>query len=276
MTVIEFPAVPPPFIIWTLQRTGGTNLAMQLMNRAPQSKKRHEPFNVTRPYGHITKNWKQTSDRPVMKAAVEDICSQHVLIKHCVETVPRAVTMTLARVAADTGYRHLFLYRRNAADRLLSLYFARKTGIWGPKMKQAVNARAAMEDGNSPSVDVTFKETSDAQLPVARLIAHEKRCASNLSLVWNALTRLDAHPLAVAYEDIYFTEDSNQVLRVVSGLLSHLGLSTSDDEDRQFAANLRSKGDLGLRDQYAGFSGVDALKAELAKIAIFDPQPGQA
>jgi len=245
---MEIPAVPPPFIIWTLQRTGGTNLAVQLMNRAPQPVKRHEPFNVTRPYGHITGNWKQTSDMPALKAAVEDICAQQVLIKHCVETVPRPVTMALARAAASAGYRHVFLYRRNAADRLLSLYFARKTGIWGPKMKQAVNARAAMRDANSPSVDASCTRGDDAQLPVARLIAHEQRCASNLSLVWTALTRLDGHPLAVAYEDIYFAADANGVLRVVSELLNHLGLSTSPDEDRQFATNLRSTRDLGLRD----------------------------
>ena len=81
--------------------------------------------------------------------------------------------------------------------------------------------------------------------------------------------------LAVGYEDICFAADPDQDLRVVSELLSYLGLSTSDEKDRQFAANPRNKVDLGRRDRYAGFSAANELKAKRAEITGFDPRSGQ-
>ncbi len=44
-----------PFIIWTLQRTGGTNLTVRLVELSGLESFPHEPFNIERIHGHITK-----------------------------------------------------------------------------------------------------------------------------------------------------------------------------------------------------------------------------
>ena len=51
-----------PFIIWTLRRTGGTNLATRLMALSQYPKLEHEPFNPDRVHGHVTRNWVEHCD----------------------------------------------------------------------------------------------------------------------------------------------------------------------------------------------------------------------
>ena len=78
-----------PFIIWTLQRTGGTNLAKQSVSRSDLMCNQHEsvsmdykpldhePFNMDRVYGHITRQWMASRDEGVLIEKMQEIVAQN-------------------------------------------------------------------------------------------------------------------------------------------------------------------------------------------------------
>ena len=222
----------PAFIIWTLQRTGGTNLAKQLMERSPHFAGQHEPFNIERTYGHVTQYWIEMRDKTALDAAITEICAQGILIKHCVEVVPWEITEALIHAAVATGYAHLFLYRNNSADRLLSLHFAQQTGVWGPNRGDFNTLVGAREANSYLAVDKASKESLRTPLPVEKLIQHEKNSQIALTRTWNLLTNLGVQPLSLAYEDIYGTADPEQPVHRLLAVLSQLRLAKTDAEDR--------------------------------------------
>lgn len=95
------PAQPlRPFVIWTLQRTGGTNLTRQLVRLSGLPRTEHEPFNEGRAYGHVTAAWRKDRDALAMGAAMQEIAAEHQVIKHCVEMVPPEINGGLALAIA--------------------------------------------------------------------------------------------------------------------------------------------------------------------------------
>jgi hypothetical protein len=231
----------------------------------------HEPFNKERALGHVTKKWSESRDRVTLEKAVDEVCASGAGIKHCVETVPWAVTETLAEAATRHGYRHLFLYRRRSVDRLLSLHFARESGFWGPNMKEfAALTGARRADQESGSDDAIERKCSNA-LPVDALVAHEKRCAGLLGRVWEFLERLGAHSVAIAYEDVYCAPDLGRAVDALTPVLATLGLSRGPADDREFVRALIGSGSLGMREKYRDFPGVPDLERALEGISRFEP-----
>jgi len=253
-------SAPRPFIIWTLQRTGGTNLAHQITLRSGLQGTQHEPFNPGRMFGHITEQWMRDGDRDALRRGVDEICQRGVIIKHCVEMVPWEITEALARASAAAGYHHLFLYRRNGLDRLLSLHFARRTGVWGPGTANMASGRTDVDRG-------AFSEV----LPVEKLIRHEQTCVEGLRRAWALLQSLGAMPRAVAYEDVFRTSDQNQPERILQPILHYLGLSKDEASDRVWISEVVGKGDQGTRDRYRDFPGVDELTEHIKAIPPFSP-----
>lgn len=258
-----------PFIIWTLQRTGGTNLAMRLtkLSRLPSTE--HDPFTQERKFGKVTRHWIKNQDRAALDASVEKIARTGVVIKHCVEAVPWEISESLALAAAKAGYRHLFLYRRNALDRLLSLHFAQNTGVWGPLMKARITeGREADHDAN---LEVRPDDAYAQPLPVEKLIDHERHCLARLTRTWKVLHAHGAEPMALAYEDVYRATDEEQPLRVLAPVLDRLGLMTAEFDLGSWAADLLGRGDQGTRDKYRRFAGVEKLAKQLQSLAPFSP-----
>ncbi|MCU0822362.1 MAG: M23 family metallopeptidase, partial [Spirochaetes bacterium] len=232
-----------PFIIWTLQRTGGTNLTHRLTERSGLPGTEHEPFNLGRIFGHVTEEWAWDKNADRLRLAMEEICQRRVIIKHCVETVPWEITEALVRASAGAGYRHLFLYRRNALDRLLSLHFAQKTGVWGPNMQKFASLTGAREANPHASPDAAGTEVLAEAVPVEKMVKHEKSCVQILTRTWDALNGLGAKPRAIAYEDIYRTADPEQPAHILLPVLRYLGMSGSDAEDRAWIGDVVGKGD---------------------------------
>jgi len=246
-----------PFIIWTLQRTGGTNLAQRLFERSNLPGTQHEPFNISRTFGHITEQWNKDNDKQKLDTAVHEIVNKNVLIKHCVEMVPWAVTEALIDAATEAGYKHLFLYRRNVLDRLLSLQFAKLSGIWGPDIaaKNVLNEKIFAEP-----------------LPIKSLVQHEKKCIQILTKTWTHLKKQKVEPLAVAFEDIYQSDDPTLPQNEIQSVLESLGLSFNQESDQDFVATVVGKGDQGTRRKYHAFAGINQLEEALSTIALFDPK----
>ncbi|MBN2700259.1 MAG: hypothetical protein JXR29_02270 [Methylothermaceae bacterium] len=262
-----------PFIIWTLRRTGGTNLTKHLVKLSGLPSTQHEPFNEGRVLGHVTESWNHHRDRSALDASVEEIIRTGVVIKHCVETVPWAINESLAGVAARAGYRHLFLYRRNALDRLLSLHFAQKTGVWGPGMKQVYEASAATGAAELQAEAGSLSGEAIAPLPVEKLLDHERRCVRLLSCCWRTLRASGAKPLALAYEDVYRTNGAGLLVKALAPVLSGLGLRYDETGVRAWAANLVGSGDQGTRDKYRLIPGMEELAEGVQSLAPFSPPP---
>lgn len=150
-----------PFIIWTLQRTGGTNFTNKLVKLSGLKKTQDEPFNRKRELGYITTEWLQDGNKKRLRESIRDVYNSGRCIKHSMEQVPWAVSEALAMESRSAEYNHLFLYRKNPLHRLLSLEYARRTGVWGRRHLP-----------NSKNDDVAFKKPLD----VHKLIRHERWC----------------------------------------------------------------------------------------------------
>jgi len=269
-----------PFIIWTLQRTGGTNLARRLfeacgllpadrdrpeasspvLERITDQWKLHEPFNYgqqARVFGDISRRWVEDGNDQALEQSISEIVGLRLPLKHCVEMVPWRITEVLARESCRAGYAHVFLYRREAVDRLLSLHFAKMSGVWGPHFSN-----------QSELDDRIYGEA----LPVAELAGHESFCAQTLENAWKLLQACGASPFALAYEDIYKEADPEQVFAQLGPVLRLLGLTKGGTKDRRFIDEILSAGDQGTRDKYARFAGIERLAAAVASGARFRPR----
>ncbi len=212
----ESPACSPkPFIIWTLQRTGGTNLTTKLEEISGLHPAEHEPFNPDRQYGQITRDWLESRDRGRLDAAVQAAVDTRGIIKHCVEAVPWEISESLARASTLAGCRHLFLYRRNALDRLLSLRFAALTGIWGPRRWSWNKELFDADDDRGQNVESAIDSALQRALPVEELASHEHYCVKLLNRTWALLDAMGAKPVALAFEDIYQSDDTQSLLQVL-------------------------------------------------------------
>ncbi|TDM06392.1 MAG: hypothetical protein C4K60_17690 [Ideonella sp. MAG2] len=205
----------------------------------------------------MTQRWKTDHDPAALAARLRDICDRPSIIKHCVEMVPWEVTKALAEASSRAGYRHLFLYRQRPAGRLLSLHFARQSGIWGPQGKTA------------KVLDAVYAKP----LPVAELVAHEGRCAQRLRDSWELLLSLNQHPLALAFEDVYDNPDAASAQAGIEALLQALNLGEDPAFTAKFVADVLNKGKQGTRDDYARFQGVAQLERSLGRVAAFIPAP---
>jgi len=269
-----------PFIIWTLQRTGGTNLAKCLMEysgllEAARTRvangtdsavqwlaaidnqwKLHEPFNAgddSRAFGKITENWLSAPDNIALEAAVDEICTRQIPMKHCVEMVPWEISEALAKSSTRHGYRHLFLHRENAADRLLSLHYAELTGIWGT------------HSGDKNRID---EEIFSSPLPIKKLVEHETICNAQLTRTWQLLESLGANPAVVAFEDIYGTSSFSSAQARLLNLLALLDQSRDIESDKKLVTEIIRWGDQGTKRSYAKFKGIGDLKQALKTIPV--------
>lgn len=247
-------AIDRPFLIVTLQRTGGTNLTFQLTKRSSwKLAETHEPFNKPRIYGHITKAFLKDGNKAAVAAAMPEIAARQEIVKHCVEMVPFEITEALidAFVAAD--YRFLFLYREDPVGRMLSAEYARRTKVWGPS-----HVHKVAEDA------VAF----ETPLDVTGLMARERDCIERLNTAWRRLRDKGAAPVALSFEEM-FGPDPDRAWTGLSRVLAGLDLARGDTADRKLLDTVRGRGDQNTRDRYARFIGLDDLRIQARTLPDF-------
>ncbi len=130
-----------PLIILTMRRTGGTALAGFLGSLSDKREITHEPFNLDRKFGHVTRRFNKTGDRQQMIADMREVLEENRSIKHCFDNVPHQITRVLIDSAVDAGYRFLLFTRKDRARRILSLATAQATGAWGSKQANDIYPR---------------------------------------------------------------------------------------------------------------------------------------
>ncbi len=244
-----------PFIIWTFRRTGGTNLSSALFDRSSFEKSQHEPFNPERQFGKVTNDWLENRDPSAMQAAVEEICQRRVVMKHCLEIIPEEINTALAKAAIAQGYRHVFLYRRNSLDRLMSLHFASQSGVWG---------KEHLKDGQ---ID---EEIFQQGIPVQKLLAHESHCRTEMLRIYNLLRKENQQPLVLAFEDLYLNPSMSEAQRQVLSTLQALKLASDSQQDLAFAEKVLTGGEQGTRNHYTRFVDYEHLSQALNTLGDFE------
>ncbi|QBF34266.1 hypothetical protein [Thalassococcus sp. S3] len=251
-------STPVPFIIWTMQRTGGTNLSRNLLEMSP-FRAEQEPFNRPRVYGHIMQAWEKDrfGDEDTKKAAVanvekavHDILAKNENIKHCVEMVPWRISSSLAKASVDQDYKSLFLIRENSLQRLLSMEYARRTKVWGPSHEKPDEA-----------TDPAF----DAPLDIDALLEHETMGITRLNDFWKSLKAQGAKPHVISFEQVY-EADFETACAAVSATTTYLGFDCGDDQISEMTSKMRDVGNQNTRNRYDRFDGIDDLRRALEKL----------
>lgn len=244
-----------PFIIWTVQRTGGTNFATNLIRLGGFPITDHEPLNIGRSYGHITQSWKDTRNREQLTKSVGGFLDEGYAIKHCVENVDWPINDSLLQESLERGFSHLLLYRESSIDRLLSLHFALETGLWGRKKVSA--AKTSIGDAFDTSVHVK-------SLNIDSLIDHENHCNDLLMRVARQIRGSGAILHAMSFEEIYEAEEA-----VCEGKIQRLlqNFRFPDSHGyRELLSRVRGIGDQGSRKLYSRIDGYEQFHLELSRI----------
>jgi hypothetical protein len=210
-----------PFLIWTLQRTGGTALTDLLMLMSEHRSADHEPFNWARvqprQFFPIVDAWNKTKDNGQLRAALEAVCEDRYLIKHCFELHAPDFNRQLMKVANAKGYMQLLLLRRNEYARLISKFIAESHGTWFEDYARKV-----------------FDEVSEGQrslrpIPTESAVKHYRKCQNKIRLLRKSLSRLGVNVYEVYYEDLYSGEAQARRERALR-LLAFLGFTSAEIE----------------------------------------------
>ncbi len=239
-------------MIWTLQRTGGTNLSYCLNTISDRPQLRDEPFNPRRIHGHLAKDWRRTKNEIALQQGLDEICSARPNFKHCVEPVPKRLNTFLVDCTIAHGYRHIFLYRRNFLERILSLEYATRTAIWGPEH---------VETANKGCVTAAMEVPLDADGIIRRAMQAHTR----LNRTWTALQTARITPITISFEELYAADEAvikKSLTRVFMGLEQRLNTA----QITEFQKMIRSSGRQNTRNSYNLFKGIDLVKARLAEI----------
>jgi hypothetical protein len=205
-----------PFILWTLQRTGGTNLFNLLVEMSTHSAAEHEPFNFDRrqprQFAKVYLDWRNNRD----VSALHEICAKRVLIKHVYEWFDNDFNSALSMAADKYSYRHVHLLRRDSVARLISKGVAEESGAWYPDYAQRI----------FPEV---LKGQRQIKLDVGYLVRkHEiaERKRSNVTRMHRARQRY----FTVFYEDLYMgsIDDRMAALTALTTFL-HIDRNRLDD-----------------------------------------------
>jgi LPS sulfotransferase NodH len=200
-----------PFIIWTMQRTGGTSLADLLMEMSEHPRAEHEPFNRDRQFGAVTTAWSDTHDEAALSEAIAGILEQRFLIKHTYELRDMALNAAILRAAAATDYRHVFLQRQDELARLVSKYIAEANGTWFNDYATKVYTKIRAGDRRLGAI------------PVEELIKSYHRCRQATEQVRELMKKLGIAVHDVTYEELYIGDRENR-LRAFNRLCKFLDL----------------------------------------------------
>lgn len=243
-----------PFIIWTVQRTGGTNFATNLIKLSGLPITTHEPLNIGRTYGYITHKWRETRNRDELDKSIADFLDKGYAIKHCVENVDWEINESLIKKSIDKKFWHIILYREKSVDRLLSLHFAMETGLWGRKKVSAAKETMGKQFGNIARIK---------HLDVDALVEHEQYCNDCLVNVARCITKDNSRIYAISFEDIY-EANLEAATKKASIILKEIGITEKSIID-DFISHIRNAGDQGSKKIYNEIRGRHDLEHGFSK-----------
>lgn len=202
-----------PFIIWTLQRTGGTALAHTLMGLSEHPAAEHEPFNWAqdkpREFWPIVEAWRASGDRGALLRQLRDVAAHGRLIKHCFELFNMSFNSALLEATANAGYRHVLLLRVDESARLVSKFIAEAQGTWFADYGREVYAEVEQGRRNL------------APIPVDLIQAQHRHASNSLGALRAAFSDHRVTPIEHTYEALYLG-DAESRGSAYRSLLEHL------------------------------------------------------
>ena len=208
-----------PFVIWTLQRTGGTALAERLMTLSEHPRAEHEPFNWSRdrprPFWPVVARWTESRDDAALARDLDGIMGRGTLVKHCYELFPMAFNLALLDAAARAGYRHLLLLRQDEGARLISKFIAEAQGTWFEGYAREVYAEVGAERRQLRPV------------PVDQAVAQFEHARNATAALRRAFMERGIVPVDVTFEALYLAERRARA-RGFAAILEHLGFPAAD------------------------------------------------
>jgi hypothetical protein len=208
-----------PFLIWTMQRTGGTALTDLLFGLSEHKKADHEPFIWDRPkprqFWPIVSTWRQTEDLEQLNKSLDEVFHSNYLIKHCYELNRLDFDIHLMKAADRAGYKQFMLLRRDEYSRLISKYVAESEGTWFKD-----HARNVFDD-------VAAGNRQLAPLPVDKMVQHYIHCRDATASIRESLTGLGTPFKEIYYEDLYMGSAEKR-LALANELFDFLGFAPDE------------------------------------------------
>jgi len=222
--------VSAPFIIWTLQRTGGTTLADLLISLSQAPTLGHEPFNHDRRLGGLHRAFLDTHDEAALRAGIRAALAGAGSLKHCHELMPPRLNEILMDETTAAGWKAVILDRQNDSARMLSLITAKLTGAWG----------RALADQVVRDCEAGTRVLPPADLEAARRglwNGWQRRCHLAAAFAARGL-----QPEVVLFEEVY--ESGDRGAELVADLIARLGLGGAEgpQPDPRILAALRNNG----------------------------------
>lgn len=203
-----------PFFIWTMRRTGGTSITGLLMHMSEYNTIEHEPFNPPRLFGNIIKDFRSGKDHKLIADEIDNALASKPLIKHCYEVFGEEFNGLIIDAALKQDYKHLFLKREDEVSRIISLFLAMQTSVWGlGKQKQIYG-------------DIFSGKLKLKPFNIDRMIKHTKECNSMTSLIQKNLIENGQEFKVVSFEELYIG-DRNVRMKKLNDIFSFIELDNN-------------------------------------------------
>ena len=240
-----------PFIIWTFRRTGGTNISSQLFESSNFKVHQHEPFNAGREYQWIRDHWIKHKDKKHLYSQLDKILSKKILMKHCIEVVPDEFNTAIAELSNKYGYKHLFLYREDPVDRLLSLKYAIEKNIWS-RVNSEDTQKIKVKRSLYEKIIINFKKKFKKKHDINYFLNHEIDCRSKMQRIYKILSSTGNNVLIISFEQLFnssYSESSSRFKKLFQQLIGEEKIYNQEVFDRLFY-----KGAQNTKSEYTHFS----------------------
>ena len=208
-----------PFLLWTLQRTGGTAFADQLMSFSQHPRAEHEPFNWSRQrareFWPVVQRWMLTQDASDLARDLDAITHRGILIKHCFDLFPMPFNLALLDAAVRGGYRQVLLRREDEGGRLISKFVAESQGTWFTDYAREVFA------------EVRADRRQLRPVPVDQIVAQFHHARNMVEAMREAFAARKIDVAEVTFEALYRGETAERT-RAIATVLRHLGFAEGD------------------------------------------------
>lgn len=192
------------FIVWAMQRTGGTSLTALLANMQT-AETVHEPFNGPKARGAYA----QDRERVSRNAPFEDLRGKN--IKHCYEYSADEFNDALLGMGAGLGYASLLLLRRDDLARAESLALAKLTNAYGVAAASVAYPRIRSGEIALPPIDITQE------------MRHLRRCVTKTAALAGVFR--DRGLPVICYEDVFSGGDPGERVRALCAVMEAQGLT---------------------------------------------------
>ena len=182
-------------------------------------------------------------DRDIEKLelAIKTIMSFRPSFKIINEYTLFEVAQTISKYINYFHYSAIFLHRRKSLQRLLSLWFAHKTGAYTPEQAKKI----------------VKKKIKPLTLDVDYLINEQKKCNQSNIKIWETLRRAGCRYVAISYEDLYSDMADSTILHICFRWLFYQVWDFTE---------IKQSGKMNLDKYYYEMKGIEELEQALEKV----------